>query len=182
MKRKLLLLVMLCMCFLVACGGKDNNSEPKQEVEKDIEITIPAAFFEEDITEEELATIKEENSFKEAILNEDGSVTYVMTESVHKKYLTDLKQSIKESCDEMVNESETIQAIEFNEDVTSFKITTSSENVTLQEGVLILGLYMYSGMYNIFNGIEVENVHVEFVNATSGEIIHSTDSKDLAEE
>ena len=188
MKRKLLLLFMLCMCFLVGCGGsenekdKDKNSEPKQEIEKDVEITIPASFFEEAITEDEIADIKEENGFKEVILNEDGSVTYVMTESVHKKYLKDLKQSIQDSCDELVNESETIQSIEFNEDVTSFKITTSSESVTLEEGVLSLGFYMYSGMYNIFNGTEVDNVHVEFVNASSGEIIHSTDSKDLAEE
>lgn len=39
---------------------------------------------------------------------------------------------------------------------------------------------MYGGMYNVFNGTTVDNVHVDFVNADTGEIISSSDSKDMA--
>lgn len=187
MKRKIVLGLILCMCFLVGCGSggenqSGNNSEPKKEVEKAVEITLPADFFEEGMTEEKLSSIKEENGFKDAILNEDGSVTYIMTESVHKEYMKDITQSIQDSCDELANESETIVSIECNDDFTNFKVTTSSESVTLEESFSCLGFYMYSGMYHMFNGTEVDNVHVDFVNVDSGEVIHSIDSKDLAEE
>jgi len=187
MKRKLVLFLILCMCFLVGCGNggenqSGNNSEPKKEVEKEVEITLPADFYEEGITEEKLSSIKEENGFKDAILNEDGSVTYVMTESVHKEYMKDISQSIQDSCDELANESETIVSIECNDDFTNFKVTTSSESVTLEESFSCLGFYMYSGMYHMLNGTEVDNVHIDFVNVDSGEVIHSKDSKDLTEE
>ncbi len=38
---------------------------------------------------------------------------------------------------------------------------------------------MYGGMYGVFSGEKPENVHVEFVNADSGEVISSGDSKDM---
>ena len=38
---------------------------------------------------------------------------------------------------------------------------------------------LYGGMYNIFNGTPVDNVHVDFINADSGEIINSADSSDI---
>lgn len=44
-----------------------------------------------------------------------------------------------------------------------------------------MAYYMYGGMYNIFNGTPVENVHVDFVNADSGEIMDSADSSDLGD-
>lgn len=33
--------------------------------------------------------------------------------------------------------------------------------------------------YHIFNGTTVDNIHVDYVNADSGEIISSADSKDM---
>ena len=47
--------------------------------------------------------------------------------------------------------------------------------------VKALSLYMYGGMYAIFSGDEVDNIHVDYVNAASGEIISSADSKDMGE-
>ena len=44
----------------------------------------------------------------------------------------------------------------------------------------IIVFYMYGGMYAIFNGSDVGNIHVDFVNADSGEIINSADSSDMA--
>ena len=129
-----------------------------------------------------MQNLKEENGFIDANLNEDGSVTFVMLESVQKKYLEDLKAAIRESCGELINEMEAISAIEYNDDVTSFTITTSSERVTLVEAALALGLLTSSGMYHVFSGAEVDNIHIEYVNVENGEVIHSIDSKDLGSE
>ena len=51
----------------------------------------------------------------------------------------------------------------------------------MNESFSTMAFYMYGGMYNIFNGTEVDNIHVDFVNADSGEIISSSDSKNLEE-
>lgn len=70
--------------------------------------------------------------------------------------------------------------IKANDDFTQFTVTTKSEELNLTESISVMGFYMYGGMYNIFNGTAVENVHVDFVNADTGEIISSSDSKDMA--
>ena len=40
---------------------------------------------------------------------------------------------------------------------------------------------MYGGMYNIFNGTEVENIAVDFINESTGQIINSANSRDMGE-
>ena len=75
-----------------------------------------------------------------------------------------------------------ITSIEANDDFTSFTVTTKSTELDFAESFSVLAFYIYGGMYNQFNGTPVDNVHVDFVNADSGEIISSADSKDLAEE
>lgn len=42
-----------------------------------------------------------------------------------------------------------------------------------------MGFYMYGGMYTVFNGTTVDNIHVEFINEATGAIINQADSKDL---
>lgn len=38
---------------------------------------------------------------------------------------------------------------------------------------------MYGGMYSIFEGKEVDNIHISYVNAETGDIISESNSKDL---
>ena len=40
---------------------------------------------------------------------------------------------------------------------------------------------MYGGMYNVFNGTEVENIAVDFINEATGQIINSANSCDMGE-
>ena len=49
----------------------------------------------------------------------------------------------------------------------------------MSESFSVMALYMYGGMYAIFNGEDAENIHVDFVNADTGEVISSADSKNL---
>ena len=53
--------------------------------------------------------------------------------------------------------------------------------LNLAESFSVLAFYMYGGMYNIFNGTEVENIAVDFINEATGQIINSANSSDIGE-
>ncbi|CCY81486.1 putative uncharacterized protein [Clostridium sp. CAG:149] len=148
----------------------------------DVEITMPAEYVGE-LTQEELNAEAAKGGY-EVTLNEDGSATYRMTKQQHKKMMEEMAESIDETLDSMIQSEDypNITKIETNNDYTLFTVTTTSTEVSLSESFSTIGFYMYSGMYNIFNGTPVENVHVEFVNADTGEVISSADSKDMGTE
>lgn len=148
----------------------------------DVTITVPKDFIGE-TTQEELDAKAKEKGFKSATLNSDGSVTYVMTKAQHKEMLDEISANINNSLAELVGSDSTpnITDIKANDDFTSFTVTTKNEEPDLAESFMVLSLYMYGGMYAIFSGDEVDNIHVDYVNAASGEIISSADSKDMGE-
>lgn len=154
------------------------------EVEKelfDVTLTIPAEYAEGE-TQESLDEAVEENGWKSATLNEDGSVTYVMTKSQHKAMMTELEDSVNESLQEMCGSENypNFVSITGEDNFTKFTVVTKSEELDLTESFSVLGFYVYGGMYNIFNGTSpVDNIHVDFVNEASGEIISSSDSEDM---
>ncbi|MCD8325968.1 MAG: hypothetical protein LUC90_04570 [Lachnospiraceae bacterium] len=163
-------------------SADETEAEEEVEVEKelfDVVITIPADYVGE-TTQEELQAEADELGYT-ATLNEDGSATYVTTKSQHKRMMDSLADSIRESLDELVG-SETypnITDITVNDDFTEYVITITNESLDLSESFLVLGLYMYSGMYYIFDGSEVDNIHVDYVNADTGEVITSANSSDM---
>ena len=116
-------------------------------------------------------------------MNDDGSATYTMTKQQHKEMMDGIRNSINQSLNEMIGSEDypNFTAIEANEDFTSFTVTTSASELSLTDGVSVIGFYMYGGLYNIFNGTPVDNIHVDFVNADSGEIISSSDSSEMGE-
>jgi len=157
------------------------------EVEADknlfsVELTIPAEFM-EGKTQDELDAVAKEKGFKSITLHEDGSATYVMTKAQHEQLMSELTDSINSSLKEMIGSEDypNITDITANDDFTSFTIATTSSELSLNESFSVLAFYTYAGMYNIFNGTPVENVHVDFVNADSGEIIDTADSSDMNE-
>lgn len=146
----------------------------------DVTITVPKDFIGE-TTQEELDTKAKEKGFKSATLNSDGSVTYVMTKAQHKALMDEISASINGSLAELVGSENcpNITDIKANDDFTSFTITTKNEEPDLAESITVLGLYTFGGMYAVFSGNQVDNIHVDFVNAASGEIISSADSKNM---
>ena len=147
----------------------------------DVVLTIPADYIGE-TTQEELEAEAAEGGYK-VVLNDDGSATYTMTKQQHKEMMDGIRDSINQSLNEMIGSEDypNFTAIEANEDFTSFTITTSASELSLTDGISVIGFYMYGGLYNIFNGTPVDNIHVDFVNADSGEIISSSDSSEMGE-
>ena len=99
----------------------------------------------------------------------------------HGEMISDVRKQINDSLQEMVG-SETypnIIAISADDDFTNFTVTTKNKELDFAESFGVMALYMYGSMYAVFSGEEVDNIHVEFVNADSGEVISSGDSKDM---
>ena len=206
MKNKFLALLLIVTFALSGCGASNDASTSVSEtpeateqiasteltdvdsigdIEVDrnlftVELTIPADYVGE-TTQEELSAIAEEKGYKSVILNEDGSATYTMTKSQHNEMMEEMRINIETSLNEMIGSEEfpSFTAIVANDDFTSFTITTTSQELDLTEAFSVIGFYMYGGMYNIFNGTPVDNVHVEFVNAETGEIISASDSSEM---
>lgn len=147
-----------------------------------VELTIPAEYM-EDATQEELDALAEENGYKSITLNEDGSATYIMTKKQHKEMMEGLSAQLNQALADMVGSDDypNFTNVEVNSDFTEFTITTTSTELDLNESFSVLTFYMTGGMYHVFNGTTVDNIHVDYVNADSGEIISSGDSSDLAE-
>lgn len=155
------------------------------EVDKnlfDVEITIPADLVGE-TTQEELESQALASGVHSVTLNEDGSATYVMSKAQHAQLMKDVADSIDQSLSEMVGSEDypNVTAISANDDFTVFTVTTTSTELTFQESFSVLGYYIFGGLYGAFAGESPENIHVDFVNADSGEIIASADSSDLSE-
>ena len=75
--------------------------------------------------------------------------------------------------------SANITAVEHNDNYTEIKVTTESEELSLNESFSTLAFYIYGGMYNAFNGTPVDNIHIDFINEASGEVIDSFDSENM---
>lgn len=194
-KRFLAILVVATLTLsLSACGGKadkdtgsDNTEAKNEKIEVDenlftMELTVPADFVGE-TTQEELDQTAEEEGIKSITLNEDGSATYVMTKKKHKEMMKEIKSNIDEGLNAMIGSEDypNFTKVEANKDYTSFTITTTSTELDFAESFSVLSFYMQGGLYNAFNGTPVDNIHVEFINADTGEVISSSDSSEMGE-
>lgn len=146
-----------------------------------VTITVPADFLDEGVTQENLDEQAKEKGFKSITLNDDGSATYVMTKAQHEEMMDGIRQSIDGSLLEMASSEDypSVVSIDANEDYTEYKITVNAEEVGLQESFLALSLYVFGGMYHVFNGTEPGNINVQYVNETTGAVIQEANSDDM---
>lgn len=147
-----------------------------------VELTIPAEFVGEQ-TQEDLNELCKEKGYKSITLHDDGSATYLLTKQQHKQMMDEIKDNINSSITEMIGSEDypNYTNITANENFTEFEVTTKSAELSMAESFSVLGFYMYGGMYNVFNGTAVDNVSVKFINADTGEVISTTNSKDMGE-
>lgn len=147
----------------------------------DVTLTIPAEFVGE-ATQEELDAQAAPYGYK-ITKNDDGSATYVMTKEQHRELLSKMADDIRSSLSEYVGSEDypNVTEVTANDNFTSYTITTKSTEPDSNESFLPMSLYMLSGMYHIFTGENVDNIHIDFINADTGETISSSDSSDIGE-
>lgn len=181
---KKLILLGATVFLLAACGDdtsstkSTNKDEQALEVDKgliDVEITLPADFFEEE-TPEEIESAAKENGVKEVKVNEDGSVYYKMSKSKHNEMMKEMEQGVIETVDELVNgeDFQSFKEISYNKDFTEFDIKVDPvayENSF--DGFGLMGLAMVSMYYSAFDGKADDNIKatMNIINNETGEEI-----------
>lgn len=185
--KKWLMTVSAAALLLTACGGENEATKQEKETEEksgesldvdkglfSVEVTLPASFF-EDSTEEEIIAKAKEQGITEAIVNEDGSVTYKMSKSKHKELMKEMKDSVESTIDEIVNSGDytSIKEISYNKDFTEFDVKVNRQQYENGfDGFAILGLVIGSAYYSAFDGKSGEDLQILFnmIDETTGEI------------
>lgn len=148
----------------------------------DVTIIFPADFA-TDITQEEIDQQVADGKVHSGQINEDGSVTYVMSKDQHKAIVDSISASLQETLDGMVGSADypNFTAIDHNEDYTNFTITTTTKpgETAISDSMSVLIFYTCGKTYGVVSGNIPDNIHVDFVNADSGEVVSSSDSKDM---
>ena len=189
------------MLNLVGCSGNKSSDDKKSGNEAsegiqvstgddsariyntvtNVKVTLPASLFEyvdEEISQEDLDKAAFENGFISATLNEDGSVTYVMSKDKYNAYVAELAMSIDKGLEELCNtENSTIVDIKHNADFTDYTITLDADVVGFTESFVSLAIVLYSAFYYGFTGKDMKSgVHFTYVNK-SGDVLeeYSTD-------
>lgn len=166
MKKLFKLFTITCLILsLFGCGNKETKDDNSVQVDKeifDVTITIPASWYEEtdeEITQSKLDEQYKDSGFKSVTLNDDGSVTMVMSKSQHKELMEELKKSIDESITELVNDENcSYTEVKYNNNLSVFDVTLSTNEANFYDSMACLTLYFSGAMYNIFNGTETKDI------------------------
>ena len=203
MKLIKVLLCILMMLNLVGCSGNKSSDDKKSGNEAseciqvstgddsariyntvtNVKVTLPASLFEyvdEEISQDDLDKAAFENGFISATLNEDGSVTYVMSKDKYNAYVAELAMSIGKGLKELCNtENSTIVDIKHNADFTDYTITLDADVVGFTESFVSLAIVLYSAFYYGFTGKDMTSgVHFTYVNK-SGDILDEFSTDEL---
>ena len=203
MKLIKVLLCILMMLNLVGCSGNKSSDDKKSGNEAsegiqvstgddsariyntvtNVKVTLPASLFEyvdEEISQEDLDKAAFENGFISATLNEDGSVTYVMSKDKYNAYVAELAMSIDKGLEELCNtENSTIVDIKHNADFTDYTITLDADVVGFTESFVSLAIVLYSAFYYGFTGKDMTSgVHFTYVNK-SGDVLEEFSTDEL---
>ena len=208
MKKSILLFLVVFMlaCFAGCNVEQDKNeaenidSESKTETSKTdtdkedqsisvnnagekVTITVPSNLLGEDArnTQAEYDAFAKESGYDSATLNDDGSVTYVMSNQKHDEIMQELRNTINSSFNDLKNEEgyEHIESISANNTFTEFSVVVSKEKIGFMDSALTFILRVSGEMYNIFNGTPTDNVAIKFVNSETGETIHEVNTSEL---
>ena len=165
---KLFFLLVLSI-VLVACSSSEDEKETTEKMDVDkglvnVEVTMPAVFF-EDTDMESLKEDAKVEGIKEVIVNEDGSVTYKMSKSQHKKMMKEMEETLIESIKEIESNEEypSIKTVEYNKAFTEYTIVVNQEEYeNSMDGFAIFGLAFQSMFYQLFNGVSEDDYKATF--------------------
>ena len=159
--------------------GSDTPSGAAKTQET-VTVVIPTVY-ESVTTQEEAEKIRKENGYESAVLNDDGSLTIVMSRNQHDEMLGQFKKSVDEGITEIIHtvEDSAIEKIEYNDDYSIFTVTVSGDELGLAERQAADELVMYGTLYHIYSGNDVDHIKVDYLSSGTGEVIETADSGSL---
>ncbi|MCG7435203.1 hypothetical protein [Lysinibacillus fusiformis] len=180
MARKWMLPLLLLLGALMAACSED------QKKAGDVEVTIPALFFEGQDIDSVISKAKN-SGIKEIIKNDDGSLTYKMAKPEHEEMMKGLKEGILANVDEIKasDDFKSVKDITYNKSFSEFTVSVNKKEFESSLGTMAsVGLALTGMYYQLFNGADVENykVTVIFNDESSGEVINTMVYPDVLNE
>lgn len=175
MKKKIIL---MAICFTlaftsVACGSKNDSKEKETAgVDKKIttvDIKVPYSMFVEEgeeINKEEIEAAAKENGMKSVKFNDDRTLTYTMSKTKHTEMVTEMEKGMKDYMDEIASGDDYPSIIEIkpNKNYTEYELVVDKEGYENgYDGMIIMGLYIQSSYYQIFNGSLNDDYQIKII-------------------
>lgn len=148
-----------------------------------VTITMPADFVGETTQEELDQKVTENEGFFSATLNDDGSVTYVMTKAKHQEWIDSTAEGFDESFQNIVDSDDYIHVVSIthNDDFSEFTVGYDEDEIKGFDSFLCLTFYSCGNMYGVVTGEKPENIYITFVNSETGEAIFESNYLEYVE-
>lgn len=146
-----------------------------------VTINVPKDMVSSKSQEELDKKVAEDDGYISAVLNTDGSATYVMTKAKHNEMMVTVKELLEEELAKIPGSENTpnITSVTMNASADVFTVMTTNETLSLGEQMEALVFYGLGAMYNQMNGTPVDNIRVDYINAATGQIIDTANSKNM---
>ncbi|WP_238327487.1 hypothetical protein [Paenibacillus gorillae] len=206
MMKKLAIALFAAAIILTGCSSSSdgkNTSEPvkqtnnaeKTDKEKGVEvdknltnvkITLPASMFKDADLDQVIAEAKKDG-VKEATKNEDGSITYTMSKSHHKKMLKEMEDGIADSIKTLKEEGTfaSIKDVTYNKSMDEYEmIVDKAAYEGSMDGFAALGFGIQGMYYQIFQGVDSDKtkVTIKVKDEKSGEVFDTIVYPDTLEQ
>lgn len=155
----------------------DEADETPAEEDQKVELVIPAKYVGLAQDQEYFDGIREEKNYESVTLNEDGTVTYVMTKKQHEEMMVDIKKEVDDGLNETFSDDEEMVTYVTNfthsDDYTKFSITFEKDKMSYIDAFM-LSWVIYSGCYyNDYNGTPDNIVSMDLINGETGEVFYT---------
>lgn len=189
MKRIITLLVVLVLSLLlISCGTEAKETAATDQKASDssvkvdenlvtVDITVPAEFYEDqDMTTFDPEQYAKDNEYKKVVVNDDGSVTLTMTKARHKALLKEMRATIDESYQELLEDTDIpyIESVDHDKNFTTVIVQVDRDgydNAFLDMTPLMVGFQAM--LYQTFAGEELHS-EITMKYSDDGEEISTT--------
>lgn len=186
------LTLVLAGCSTGAPGGSPTPDSTEliavDETLTTVTITIPSSIMQmgDTVTQETVDLSVANSGFDSGVLNEDGSVTYTMSQAKHREILDKYAASVDSSIADSIKAEKSIKTVEHDDSFTKFTVTVDRADFenSLSAQFVGFGLALTAAMYQAFDGVGADGYRVTFdyVDADSGEVfdtaVYPDDFKD----
>ena len=158
-------------------GSSTSASPAAIEVEEQlvtVDVRIARSLLDQSgaLTDEQIVAGASENGI--AAVVDGDSVVYTMTKPQRDEMLASMRSSAQDAADEVIaDESNSVTAVEFNDSLTSFRVSVDPARSGALESLLALGFYIQGALYQQFSSVAPDDIDVivEFVDNVSGEVL-----------
>jgi len=115
----------------------------------------------------------------------DGdAVVYTITQAQQDEMLAQMRSSVQEAADGLItDDTNSVTGVDFNDSMTSFKVSVDGDRYGEFESLLALGFYIQGAMFQQFNGVGVDDIDVivEFIDDVTGDVLNTGSFDEMRE-